>query len=222
MKPADYDAWYDTSRGRWIGGTEYALLKSLLRPGPDASLLDIGCGTGYFTRLFAGDMRGRVVGVDPDEEALDFARAHAVRAEEYVHGRAESLPFADQSFDFAASVAALCFVQDQKQALREMIRVTRRRFVLGLLNRRSLLYAQKGRHGGSGAYRGAHWHTVAEIRGLLASLPVANAVIRTAIMLPKGDWLARLVESIWPGVWICGGFVAVAGDVCQYDSSACV
>lgn len=24
MSPADYNAWYDTLRGRWVGETEYA------------------------------------------------------------------------------------------------------------------------------------------------------------------------------------------------------
>ena len=63
----EYDAWYQTMRGRWIGETEFTLLKRMLKPEPDASLIDIGCGTGYFNRLLARKMRGRVVGVDPDE-----------------------------------------------------------------------------------------------------------------------------------------------------------
>jgi predicted GNAT family acetyltransferase len=33
MNPADYDAWYATPRGRWIGETEYALAARLLRMG---------------------------------------------------------------------------------------------------------------------------------------------------------------------------------------------
>jgi protein-L-isoaspartate O-methyltransferase len=46
MNPADYDAWYDTPRGRWIGDTEYALAARLLAPQAGDSLLDVGCGTG--------------------------------------------------------------------------------------------------------------------------------------------------------------------------------
>ncbi len=30
MTPADYDAWYDTPRGHWIGTREFALLARLL------------------------------------------------------------------------------------------------------------------------------------------------------------------------------------------------
>ena len=34
MNPADYDAWYDTPRGRWVGDTEYALARRLLVHAP--------------------------------------------------------------------------------------------------------------------------------------------------------------------------------------------
>ena len=46
MNPADYEAWYHTPRGRWIGETEYALAARQLAPQAGDSLLDIGCGIG--------------------------------------------------------------------------------------------------------------------------------------------------------------------------------
>ena len=214
MKPEDYDVWYQTPRGRRIGETEYSLLKSLLRPEPGSSLLDIGCGTGHFTRLFARDIQGSVVGIDPNEEWLSYARSHAASGEGYVVARAEALPFPDRAFEFSVSVTALSFVRDQEQALRELIRVTRRRFVLGLLNRRSLLYFQKGRGGGTGGYYGAHWHTASEVRALFESLPVTRVVMRAAILLPRAPApFAKALESLWPRSVLWGGFLAVAGDV---------
>ena len=51
--PAAYEAWYHTARGAWIGNLEFRLLMRLLRPGPSATLLDVGSGTGYFSRRFA-------------------------------------------------------------------------------------------------------------------------------------------------------------------------
>ena len=53
MNPADYDAWYATPRGRWIGDAEYALAARLLAPQAGDSLPDVGCGTGWFTRRAA-------------------------------------------------------------------------------------------------------------------------------------------------------------------------
>ena len=42
----------------------------------EASVLDVGCGTGYFTRRFALDQTGTAAGIDPDEDAIGFARRH--------------------------------------------------------------------------------------------------------------------------------------------------
>lgn len=212
MKPEAYEAWYDSPRGQWIGSVECALLESMLKPEPGSSLLDIGCGTGHFTRLFAKDIRGRVIGLDPNEDWLTYAHKHALHGEQYVAGLAESLPFPDRSFDFTASVTAFCFVSREEQALRELVRVTRRRFVLGLLNRYGLLYLQKGRKGGTGGYHGAHWHTPSEIRALFARLPVANLRLQTAIVLPPSAAIGRAVERFWPERILLGSFLAASGE----------
>lgn len=213
MTPEAYDAWYDSPRGRWIGAVESSLLESLLRPEQGASLLDIGCGTGHFTRVFAEHVRGPVIGLDPNEEWLRYANTHMAHGERYVAGTAEALPFPDLSFDFTVSVTALCFVSRQEQALRELVRVTRGRFVLGLLNRHSLLHRDKGREAGIGGYQDARWHTPSEIRTLFASLPVHNLQLRTAIILPKGAAFGRALERCWPSRILLGGFLAVSGDL---------
>jgi SAM-dependent methyltransferase len=213
MDAATYDAWYRTPRGAWIGDVEHALLARALRVEAGESLLDVGCGTGYFTRRFARDCGSGVVGLDPDFSAVAFARAHAAAAECYCGGRAEALPFRDASFDRAVSVTALCFVDEPRLALREILRVTRRRFAIGLLNRHSLLYLQKGRAGGAGAYRGAHWHTAVGIRALFAGLPVAGLRLHYAVFAPGGGRFARAVEPRLPNGLPFGAFVVAAGDV---------
>lgn len=218
MQAADYDAWYRTPRGAWIGDAEHRLLAQMLAPRPGETLLDVGCGTGHFVRRFSGDGFA-VTGLDPNVAWLAFAEANARGGEKFVAGRAERLPFADRSFDLSLSVAALCFVQEQQQALREMLRVTRRRFAVGLLNRHSLLYWQKGRGGGKGAYRGAHWHGAAEIRALFDGLPVKNLAIRSAVFLPGGGVLARNAERILPGCLPWGAFLVAAGNVVAQAAS---
>lgn len=148
MDPASYHAWYETPRGAWIGRTELRLLLDLLRPEAGTSLLDCGCGSGWFSAAFSA--RGlAVTGLDPDRRALafqsqtvassrPFLRDHAPRIP-VVAGRAEALPFADGTFDYAAAITSLCFVASPAQALAELWRVARRGVVLGLLHRRSLL-----------------------------------------------------------------------------------
>ena len=213
MKAAEYDAWYQTPRGAWIGESEFRLLRRLLRPACGESLLDVGCGTGYFTRRFACTTGLRVVGLDPNTSWLEFARASSTGSERYCLGAAESLPFADRSFDLGVSVTALCFVDDARRAVREILRVTRKRFAIGLLNRHSLLYLQKGRAVGSGAYRGAHWHTTQEIRALFDGLPGANLKVRCAVFLAGGGPIARGIERLISHRLSLGAFVVVAGDV---------
>lgn len=213
MDAGGYDAWYQTPRGAWIGEAEFQLLRRLLRPECGASLLDVGCGTGYLTRRFASEAGLRAVGLDPNASWLEFARASSIGAEQYCQGAAEALPFADRSFDFGVSVAALCFVDDARPAVREILRVTRKRFAIGLLNRHSLLYLRKGHAGGSGAYRGAHWHSTQEIRALFDGLPAANLRVRSAVFVAGGGPIVRGIERLISNRLSLGAFVVVAGGV---------
>ena len=211
MNPADYDAWYDTPRGRWIGDTEYALAAQQLAAQADDSLLDVGCGTGWFTRRAAADGLN-VTGFDPNPDWLNFARAHSGQELKWVEGDARELPFENASFDHVLSITALCFIDDERQAVAECVRVVRRRFAIGWLNRHSLLYWQKGRDGGSGAYRGARWHTAGEVRALFVGLPVRNLTLCSAIYLPSGTSSARALEQCIPSALPWGGLLLVTGE----------
>ena len=209
MTAEEYDDWYRTARGNWIGETEYRLLTRLLAPAPGASLLDVGCGTGYFTRRFALDGHP-ATGLDLDAAMLAVARARRAAGERYVRGNALALPFKDGEFDCCVSVAALCFIADEAAALAEMRRVTRHRLALGLLHRRSILYLQKGRGGGKGAYRGAHWHTPREVRELFARVRCEEPRLAYAVFLPGGGLLARAAEKATPTSVPLGAFLAAA------------
>jgi SAM-dependent methyltransferase len=219
MEPADYDAWYGTPRGAWIGEQEFRLLRAMLGPRPGETLLDVGCGTGYFTRRFAARGECPVTGLDIDCSWAGYAASHAAGNEAYVCGTAIELPFGNNTFDLTVSVAALCFVTDQRRGIQEILRVTKRRFAIGLLHRRSLLYVQKGRCGGKGAYRGAHWHTESEIRELFSGLLVANLQVRSAVALPAGGAIAQFMEPLLSPWWPFASFIAVAGDVVPQSNS---
>lgn len=208
MTPADYDAWYATPRGRWIGDSEFALLARLLGTRPGETLLDVGTGTGYFARRFAREAGLKVTGLDHDSAMLALARENAPDLD-FVPGDAEHLPFATACIDHVVAVTSLCFVADAARAVQEMARVARRRVALGLLGRRSLLWAQKQ---GAGSYAGARWHTGAEARGLLADAGMRALHSGHAIFLPGGGGIARVLEAILPAALPCGGFLAVVGE----------
>lgn len=211
MTPEQYDAWYRTPRGHWIGTTEYRTLRRLLDPRPGASVLDVGCGTGYFTRRLALDGLD-VTGVDPDPSMLEVARARRAAGEQYLQADARALPFRNGEFDCCISITALCFIAEQAVALAEMFRVARRKVALGLLNRHSILHLQKGKHGGTGAYRGAHWHTAREVRELLSRTPCEAPRLEFAVFLPSGRLFARWAELVLPGHLPFGAFLAVCAD----------
>lgn len=100
--------------------------------------LELGCGTGYVSAWMA--RRGAsVVGLDVSERQLDTARRlrgeHGLDAQiELVHGNAESLPFEDESFDFAISEYGAALWCDPEAWLPEAHRVLRPGSPLRLLN----------------------------------------------------------------------------------------
>lgn len=211
LSPEDYDNWYRSPRGEWIGKTEHALLDSFLQPHRGETILDVGCGTGYFTRAFAAGPAARVVGVDSNASMLRYARDHGGERQSFLVADARRLPFPDRAFDLVISVTALCFIEDERGALAEMLRVARRRVALGLLNRRSLLFLEAGRHGGRGGYRGARWHTVASAQALFVGLPASDVVAASAVLLPSGGRIARWGEAGLARLRLpIGGFIAVA------------
>ena len=212
MTPEEYDTWYRTPRGSWIGETEYRLLREALVLPPGASVLDVGCGTGYFTRRLASDGFD-VTGVDASAEMIGYAQSHGTGRERYVIDDARRLSFPDRRFDSCVAITSLCFIREPEQALAELVRVTRRRIVLGLLNHHSLLYWQKGRHGGRGAYHGAHWHTAREARALLVRANLQNIVVRSAIYQPSAGVVARCMENVLPQGLLFGAFLLAVGDI---------
>jgi demethylmenaquinone methyltransferase/2-methoxy-6-polyprenyl-1,4-benzoquinol methylase len=123
---ADYDKvekWLSLGTGAWY--RRQVLLKVGLKPGMQVA--DVAVGTGLVARealrLMAveGLTQGRVVGVDPSEGML--AQARAKLNIETVQAMAESLPFADSTFDLVTMGYALRHVEDLALAFGEFRRV---------------------------------------------------------------------------------------------------
>lgn len=104
----------------------------LLRIGPGARVLDVGCGTGVLLPALAELVgnTGKVVGLDYSPELLVKARDRVREAGceavvELVEGDAAALPFEGASFDSAHVERVLIHVPDADAAIREMRRVVR-------------------------------------------------------------------------------------------------
>lgn len=97
---------------------------------PTDHVLDVACGTGDLSRLFADSGAARVMGLDYTEEMLVVARdkrgqsvGRVAREIEYLRGDAQALPFADASFDVVSIAFGIRNVQDPAKAVGEFYRV---------------------------------------------------------------------------------------------------
>ena len=88
-------------------------------------ILDVGCGTGYFTRILTrGGEKVCAFGVDLEEPFIQYAReASAGLPIEFVVGDALALPFEDDSFDLVTSHTFFTSISDPEKAMAEMKRV---------------------------------------------------------------------------------------------------
>jgi ubiquinone/menaquinone biosynthesis C-methylase UbiE len=135
--PAGYEDWYATARGRRADLAERALLERLLAPFAGAqSALEVGCGTGHFTRWLAGRVPC-VVGLDRSPAMLAEARRRGPRLR-LVEGDAHQLPIGSRAVDLGVFVLTLEFLEDPAAALAEAARIARRGLIVVALNRWSL------------------------------------------------------------------------------------
>ena len=93
-----------------------------------SDVLDVGCGMGQVTSRLALEMPDcRVVGVDLSEDMVRRARAHAPARDNlsFQQGDAMALPFEDERFDVATSVASIKHWPDRLRGVKELLRVLR-------------------------------------------------------------------------------------------------
>jgi SAM-dependent methyltransferase len=88
----------------------------------NGSLLDVGCGDGYWSRYFS-KYASKVVGIEPYEVDLKKAQQYAIPNTEFLFATAEKMPFNDKSFDKIVSVCVFEHLYDDLAAFREFHRV---------------------------------------------------------------------------------------------------
>ena len=93
-------------------------------PADGGSVLDVATGTGLVAELLLRDGH-RVTGFDQSPDMLGIARRRFGNRVELVEGSAETLPFADTSFDHLTFTYLLRYVDDPGAVLRELARVVR-------------------------------------------------------------------------------------------------
>jgi ubiquinone/menaquinone biosynthesis C-methylase UbiE len=130
----EFNRWAEAGEGEkmerhHLDITEKAIRRMDLRPGE--RVLDLGCGSGWATRLLARLVAdgpegfGQVVGVDVSDEMIRQARAASKDFENilYVWGSAQQIPWEENFFDKMLSVESFYYYPDQDRALAELFRV---------------------------------------------------------------------------------------------------
>jgi 2-polyprenyl-3-methyl-5-hydroxy-6-metoxy-1,4-benzoquinol methylase len=94
------------------------LLDEVWSPDPGQRVLDVGCGSGVFSRALR-DRGAHVCAVDANEEAVTFAREHfAEDGLAFHHGLLDELGFGEGSFDAAVCLEVIEHVYpDQVEVL---------------------------------------------------------------------------------------------------------
>ncbi|GAA3579335.1 hypothetical protein GCM10022419_071020 [Nonomuraea rosea] len=99
------------------------------RPRAGDRVLDVGCGTGYLSRILSRAVTadGHVTGLDPSPAMIGYATRHAPSNCTYVLSEGQAPPFPDGSFDLVVSSLAVHHIpaDARPEALRQMFRVLR-------------------------------------------------------------------------------------------------
>jgi ubiquinone/menaquinone biosynthesis C-methylase UbiE len=163
----EYDKWFDENKG--VYESEITALRALI---PREGIgLEVGVGTGRFAAPL-----GIRMGVEPAKAMADMARKRGIEVHE---GRAEALPFDDESFDFVLMMTTICFLEDPLQALEEARRVLKPegRIIIGMIDRNSPLgRSYEGKKITSKFYKYANFRSADEVLNWLRSLNFGHIV----------------------------------------------
>lgn len=98
-----------------------------------ATLLDVGCGRGYWLKLLKEKTNFQLTGCDVFEKP-------PIAGIDYKQGTIEALPFADKSFDIVTCHHTLEHIRDIRKAVAELKRVARKQLIIVVPKQRYYYY----------------------------------------------------------------------------------
>lgn len=185
------DEWYQSEQGSFVLSLEHSLFQRMVSHWPrrGRALLEIGCGTGVFLKMF-WEYGFDVTGADLSEELLDIAQERMGEKADFRLGQLDDLPFDDGDFDYVALLSILEYVENPKAVLTEAMRIASRGVILGFMNRWSLyhLFSRlpwcKAEHDRQG-----RWFSVSEIAKMATSLwSSCRITSRSVLFGPPKTW----------------------------------
>lgn len=152
-KAIEYDQWFDKHQNVFY--SELLAIKRFVPAGQDG--VGIGVGTGRFASHL-----GIQKGIEP---ALGMAKIARERGVDVIEGVAESLPYADNQFDFVLMVTVDCFVDNIEKAYNEAYRVLKTEgiIIIGLLDKNGVIAKKyQAKKAVDSVYRLANFHSTEE------------------------------------------------------------
>lgn len=190
---SEYEAWFVENKA--LFQSELLALKRVVPV--DKTGVEIGIGSGIFA-----EQLGIRFGIDPSETMLEYARQRSL---EVRNGVAENLPYENESFDFAAFITALCFVDNPELAVKEAYRILKNKgeVIVAILDKETrfgkFLEKEKKK---SQFYRHARFFSVPEITELLEKNNFRVSQTVQTLEDPANPKIEKPVEGFGKGSFV--------------------
>lgn len=173
-------------RGRALRAFELLLDHCPMRP----RILEVGCGTGWFTEKLCE--LGPVTAIDLSPRSIELARTRGLDAT-FIADDFYSHDFGDARYDVVACIETLFYMIDQPRFVRSIASLIDGPGVLALTNINKFVYERSSDVGPPYEGQIRNWLSIAGTRKLLA--PHFD-VLSTATIEPRGDsGVLRLANS---------------------------
>ncbi|MFW5886848.1 MAG: class I SAM-dependent methyltransferase [Bacteroidota bacterium] len=193
----EYEAWF--VENKTLFQSELLALKQVIPV--DKTGVEIGIGSGVFA-----EQLGIRFGIDPSEKMLEYARKRTLKVQK---GVAEELPYEAESFDYAAFITSICFVDNPLKAVREAYRVLKKEggIIIAIIDKETPFgkFLESGKKK-SRFYKDARFFSTDEIIKLLEK----NSFKITNIFQTLKNLAATIVENPVEGYGE-GSFVVIKG-----------
>ncbi len=179
-----YDDYYKTGFGKKVDLIEKNIVRHLLSHLPRGKALEIGSGTGHWTKFFK-HLGFDIIGVDICDKMIEIAKKKLPNIQ-FIKADATDLPFDDETFDYVFAITVFEFIENQDKAFQEAFRVlkTGGYFLIGALNLNSELGQRKHE---SETFKNAKFFTPQQLEQILKKY--GSVEMQGGVVLQNGEIL---------------------------------